>query len=137
MHEFALAEGVISTALDVAEKEGLKRISRIGVAIGELQQIEKELFAQAITEIMPEEHPQLVDVDVDLRIEPARFRCRSCGGEFGFAEAGGELAEEESEAIHFIPELAHTYLRCPVCESPDFEVTTGRGVWIETVEGSE
>jgi hydrogenase nickel incorporation protein HypA/HybF len=137
MHEFALAEGVISTALEVAKKEGLKRISRIGVAIGELQQIERELFAQAITEIMPEAHPQLAGVDVDLRIEPARFCCRSCGREFGFADAGGELAEEESEAIHFIPELAHTYLRCPACKSPDFEVTKGRGVWIETVEGSE
>ena len=137
MHEFALAEGVIATALDVAEKEGLKRISRIGVAIGELQQIERELFSQAITEIMPEGHPQLIDVDIDLRIEPARFCCRSCGREFGFAEVGGELAEEESEAIHFVPELAHTYLRCPACESPDFEVTKGRGVWIETVEGIE
>lgn len=136
MHEFALAEGVVTTALKAAEEEGIKRISRIVVAIGELQQIEKELFFQALTEVMPETYPQLVETDIELRMEPALFRCRACQQEFAFADAESELDEEEAEAIHFIPELAHTYLRCPACSSPDFEVVKGRGVWIETVEGT-
>ena len=135
MHEFALAEGVIATALEAAEKGGIRRIRRIVVTIGELQQIEKELFAQILDEMMPEAYEQLNGVEIELREETAEFQCRVCGERFDFSGAKGELDEEEAEAIHFIPELAHTYLSCPKCGSPDFEVVKGRGVWIEAVEG--
>jgi len=37
MHEWALADAVVTTALKVAENEGLKEISEIIVKIGELQ----------------------------------------------------------------------------------------------------
>jgi len=104
-------------------------------ASAEFSGVPSQLFAQAITEIMPKNYEELADTEIDLRIEAALFRCRSCQREFGFADAGGELAEDESEAIHFIPELAHTYMRCPDCDSPDFEVVKGRGVWIDAVEG--
>jgi len=46
-----------------------------------------------------------------------------------------ELNEDASEAIHFIPEIAHTYIKCPKCRSPDFEVLQGRGVWLESIKG--
>lgn len=136
MHEYALAEGVISTALKVAADGGVRKITRIVVAIGELQQIERELFAQALIEVMPATHEQLADAAIDLRVEPALLRCRVCDRQFGMAEVDGELAGDEAEAVHFIPELAHTYLRCPGCGSPDFAVLSGRGVWLETVEGN-
>jgi len=137
MHEFALAEGVVTTALKAAEEERIKRISRIVVAIGELQQIEKELFFRALTEVIPETHAQLAETDIELRMEPVQFCCRFCQKEFTFAGAESDLNEEEAEVLHFIPELAHTYLRCPACSSPDFEIVKGRGVWIETVEGTD
>ena len=40
-----------------------------------------------------------------------------------------------NEAIHFIPELAHAFLECPSCQSPDFELLQGRGVSIGAIEG--
>jgi hydrogenase nickel incorporation protein HypA/HybF len=43
--------------------------------------------------------------------------------------------ENVQENIHFIPEVAHVYVKCPRCESPDFEVLKGRGVWINKVMG--
>lgn len=135
MHEWALAEGVITTALKAADDEGVGEITRIEVAIGELQQIEKEIFEYALKEVMPEREPRLATVQIDLHTEPARFRCRVCQREFGFPEATQNLSEEEAEAIHFLPEVAHTFLRCPGCDSTDFEVTKGRGVWVNAVEG--
>ena len=42
--------------------------------------------------------------------------------------------EQEREAIHFLPESAHAYLRCPGCGGPDFVLAAGRGVSIEAVE---
>jgi Zn finger protein HypA/HybF involved in hydrogenase expression len=39
------------------------------------------------------------------------------------------------EAIHFIPELSHAFVRCPECGSPDFIILAGRGITLERVEG--
>ncbi|MBL7075500.1 hydrogenase maturation nickel metallochaperone HypA, partial [candidate division KSB1 bacterium] len=44
MHEWALAEAVISTALEVSKKEKLKKITKIKLMMGELQQIDREIF---------------------------------------------------------------------------------------------
>ena len=55
MHEWALAEGVISTAVEEAEREGLVAVERVEVVIGELQRIKKETFEFAIAEVLPED----------------------------------------------------------------------------------
>lgn len=137
MHEWALAEGVITTALKEAEKGGLCRVTRIVVAIGELQQIETDIFRDALRAVMPPSEPRLAAVEIELESEPARFACRVCNREYTIPEACAELDEEKSEAIHFIPELAHAYLACPGCGSVDFEVLSGRGVWINRLEGED
>jgi hydrogenase nickel incorporation protein HypA/HybF len=72
---------------------------------------------------------------VQLEIEPVEFRCRVCAHEYRKADAAGDLSADDWEAIHFVPELAKSYLRCPKCKSPDFEVTAGRGVQIDSIEG--
>ena len=135
MHEWALAEGVIATALKAAEEQNKARITRIAVTLGELQQISCELFAGALKEVLPEADPRLEDTQIDLQIEEALLQCRACGHQFAFADAGDELAEVSDEAIHFVPELAHSFVKCPGCSSPDFAVVKGRGVWIDFIEG--
>jgi hydrogenase nickel incorporation protein HypA/HybF len=135
MHEWALAEGVIVTALDASEKEGLGRIRRIVVRIGELQRIEQEVFRQALEAVKPDSEPRLKATEIVLEIQPARFRCRPCQHRYGLADTGPELDHESLESIHFVPELAHIFMDCPRCHSPDFEVEEGRGVWIESLEG--
>ena len=135
MHELALADAVVRTALQTASKEGITRLTRIVVRIGELQQITTSTFEWALSELMPASEPRLAGARVELEIESARFRCRPCGNEFGLAEVEGPGGERESEAIHFVPELAHGFLACPGCDSPDFEVLRGRGVVLQTIEG--
>ena len=76
MHEWALAEGVIKTALEAGEKEGLRSITRISVKIGELQRIKKDVFENALQTVMPETDPRLAATRITLEIEQARFRCR-------------------------------------------------------------
>ena len=48
MHEWALAESILTAALEAAEKEKLKKITLINVSIGELQQIEQDIFEFSI-----------------------------------------------------------------------------------------
>ena len=70
-----------------------------------------------------------------VQIEPATFRCRACGGAFLLRDAVGAEGDDEREAIHFVPELAHAFMTCPTCRSPDFEIVAGRGVAIEAIDG--
>ena len=46
MHEWALAESILTAAMEAAEKEKLKKITEIKIGIGELQQIEQESVLQ-------------------------------------------------------------------------------------------
>jgi hydrogenase nickel incorporation protein HypA/HybF len=135
VHELALAEAVIHAAVETATQNGLSRLTRIVVQIGELQSIERETFEFALREVIPASEPRVAAMQIDLEIEPARFRCRPCGREFALADTEGPAGEDESEAIHFIPELAHAFVGCPDCDSPDFEVTAGRGVLLRQLEG--
>jgi hydrogenase nickel incorporation protein HypA/HybF len=135
MHELALADAVIRTALVAAKKERIRRILSIDVAVGELQNIERDVFEFALKEIRPTDDPALEGTRITLEIEPARFRCRPCDTRFGLDDTRGPRDDYEAEAIHFIPELAHAYVRCPQCNSPDFEVSQGRGVSIRSIEG--
>ena len=135
MHEWALAEGVLDTVREVARKEGLRRVTRIEVRVGELQSINCELFAGALRHVLPTEHADLGSAAVEVEIEPARFRCRSCDRTYGFQEAAGDADADEIESMHFVPELSRAHLACVACGSPDFEVTSGRGVRLHAVEG--
>jgi len=134
MHEWALAEAVIATAIEESRKGGLKEITKIKLKIGELQQMELEIFKFALDEIAKVHDELLTNVKIEMETEPAIFRCRVCGHEWDFSETG--LSEEEGEAVHFAPEVAHAYVRCPSCKSPDFEVIQGRGVLIQSIKGT-
>ena len=53
MHEWALAEAVIKTATEIAQKEDLKQVNEVTVKIGELQQVERPIFRFALTQLKP------------------------------------------------------------------------------------
>ena len=52
MHEWALAESILTAAVEAAEKEKLKKITEIKIGMGELQQIEQDIFEFALDEII-------------------------------------------------------------------------------------
>jgi len=130
MHEWALAEGVIQTASGIAEEQGLEKITEIVVRIGELQQIEHDILQFALEQLRT---PQTKDAKFTLETVPGKLKCRICGEEWTFNPRG--VGEKESEAIHFIPEVAHVYISCPSCDSPDFQILEGRGVLLASITG--
>jgi len=132
MHEWALAEGVIRTAEKFAEDQGIDEITEVLIKIGELQQVEHEVIEFALDQLRTSRTKSAKFV---IEAVPARFKCRKCSHEWQLN--AGNLDEEKSEAIHFIPEMAHVYLACPNCASPDFEITEGRGVWLAGIQGRE
>ena len=132
MHEWALAEAVISTALQLAEKEGIKEIMEVRIKVGELQQVELDIFEYALSQLKTE---KFKNTKFTIETVQAELKCRVCGHQWLFQKE--QLDEEVREAIHFLPEIAHTYIKCPKCGSPDFEVVQGRGVWLESIKGAK
>ncbi|MBS7614262.1 hydrogenase nickel incorporation protein HypA [Candidatus Bathyarchaeota archaeon] len=132
MHEWALAEAVVSAASEVVEKSGMKKVASINIGLGELQQVDLEIFKFALSQLLS---GRLKDAKIKIRKTRARLKCRVCGCRWLFSKTG--LDKSSREAIHFVPEIAHAFVRCPECNSPDFEVEQGRGVWIENIVGKK
>jgi hydrogenase nickel incorporation protein HypA/HybF len=130
MHEWALAEAVITAAKQVAEKEKLKEVREVTIKIGELQQVEKAILRFALSQLKPASFK-----NAKFRISKAKttLKCRVCGNTWLFSK--NKLDEDTAEAIHFVPEVAHAYIKCPKCGSPDFEISEGRGIWLENIKG--
>jgi hydrogenase nickel incorporation protein HypA/HybF len=137
MHEWALAESILAAAIEAADKEKLKRITDINISIGELQQIEQDIFKFALDNIIEEQGGKLKDVKIKIKIESSHLKCKSCNNTWSFKEMKKKLNEDESEAIHFLPEVAFVHSRCPKCKSPDFEIIKGRGVSITSIKGEK
>ena len=55
MHEWALAESILTTAVEESKKQKMKKITEIKIELGELQQIEKDIFNFALDEILKEQ----------------------------------------------------------------------------------
>jgi len=136
MHEWALVDAIAQAAQAAAETEKLKRVDIVAVVLGELQNIDRAAVKSLFTEIRRGKSPALRCAKISISAEKAVFKCRVCANEFGMT-SGGKLNHQKSEAVHFLPEMAHVYLRCPKCKSADFEVIKGRGIYIKEITGEK
>ncbi len=142
MHEWALAESVIETVKESVRNRGRGRVVSVTLLFGELQAIDEEIFKSGLRYQLESsqsgggeeyEEPVLISPDVfSVETEKASFLCNRCGNEWSF-DSHPDLGDEEREAIHFMPEAAHAYMRCPACGSPDFSVERGRGVLVKSI----
>ncbi len=130
MHEWALAEAVIAAASEIAEKEGLREVTEVRIKVGELQQIERDVLEFALSQLKP---AKFKNAKFSIEVVKAELKCRVCEQKWIFERE--KLDKSTVEAIHFVPEVAHTYIKCPKCSSPDFEILAGRGVWLESIKG--
>jgi hydrogenase nickel incorporation protein HypA/HybF len=130
MHEWALAEAVVRAARQIAEKENLREVREVTIKVGALQQVEEGILRFALSQLKPASFK-----NAEFRIVKASttLRCRVCGRKWLFRKS--HLDADTAEAIHFVPEVVHSYIKCPKCGSPDFEILEGRGVWLENIKG--
>ena len=130
MHEWALAEAILASAKQVAEQEKLIAVSEVTIRVGELQQVEPPILRFALKQLGKD---IFKGVKYHILRAKSTLRCRVCGNTWQYNSK--KLDKSSQEAIHFVPEVAHTYIKCPKCNSPDFEITGGRGVWLEDIKG--
>jgi hydrogenase nickel incorporation protein HypA/HybF len=130
MHEWALAEAVITAARQIAKKEKLREVREVTVKIGELQQVEESILRFALSQLKP---ASFKNAAFSIERSKTKLKCRVCGNTWLFSK--NKLEEDTAEAIHFVPEVAHAYIKCPKCGSPDFEIAEGRGIWLDNITG--
>jgi hydrogenase nickel incorporation protein HypA/HybF len=132
MHEWALAEAILATATEIAQKEKLTQVTEVTIKVGELQQVERDILRFALSQIKSE---CFKNTKFHILKAKSTLKCRVCGTAWQFSRE--KLAKSTVEAIHFVPEVAHTFVKCPKCGSPDFEIASGRGVWLENINGTK
>jgi hydrogenase nickel incorporation protein HypA/HybF len=132
MHEWALAEAILASAKQVAEQEKLKKVTEVTIKVGELQQIEPPILRFALTQLKPE---LFKNTKFHILKAKSTLKCRVCATTWQFNLK--KLDRATAEAIHFVPEASHSFIKCPKCGSPDFEIVTGRGVWLEDIKGAK
>jgi len=131
MHEWALADGILKTAIEFAEQHKAKSIKKVVIVLGELQDVEQEIVEFALKEM--KRNTLAENAEFLFREEEAIFKCRNCGYVWKLKEVEKTLNSEIREDIHFVPEVVHAFLDCPRCGSRDFEVVKGRGVYISEI----
>jgi hydrogenase nickel incorporation protein HypA/HybF len=132
MHEWALAEAVTSSVQKFAENEDFLVVHEVTIRVGELQNVDLEIFEFALTQLRT---PMLKNTLFQIEVLPTELRCRVCKEQWN--PQLNALADDIAESVHFVPEVAHAYMKCPNCGSPDFEVLSGRGVWLQSIRGEK
>lgn len=133
MHEWALAESVVCSVLEFSKKEKLTLVSEINVLLGEMQVIDREAFTFAFREIT-KRNPVIRNAKLNMKPEKTRLECERCGKKWTFS-LEDRLTGNERESVHFLPEISHSYMKCPRCGSRDFSIKKGRGVRIKSIKG--
>ncbi|MBC7194276.1 MAG: hydrogenase nickel incorporation protein HypA [Caldisericia bacterium] len=131
MHEWALAEAIVDSSLKLLQSKGKEKVDNIFIKVGELQNIDLEVFDFAIKELI--KGTPIENSKINYETEEAILKCNNCGTKWKFKDSFSKLNDDEKEAIHFIPETLHIYIRCPNCSSVDFDIEIGRGIYLEDI----
>src|SRR5450759_3527010 len=105
MHEWALAEAILKSATQIAEKENLKEISEVTIKIGELQQVEPQILRSALSQMKTD---IFRNAKFHILKSKSTLKCRVCNTTWQLNLK--ELDKTTAEAIHFVPEVVHTYI---------------------------
>lgn len=130
LHEWALAEAIIGYVNNVLKEKNAGIVRKLVLRIGRLQSIDKEVLLFALNNLAKEYGVNIGEIvmhDEDVVLE-----CRRCHARWTFSPT--QLPEDIREAIHFVPEVVHSFTKCPRCGSRDFDIVSGRGLNIESIE---
>ncbi len=112
MHELAVTQGILSVALEAANRAGARRIDAIDLVIGDLTSIvddSVQFYFDILARGTPAEGAAL-----RFRRVPAEGHCFACRAQF---TVGAALAAA-----------------CPACGSGQLLVTGGREFYVESIE---
>ena len=111
MHEFSIAQSVVALACEEADKAGACRVLKVGLEVGVLSGVVPEslefCFPVACRQTKAE------GAELEIHVESAQARCRSCGAEFAVEDL---------------------IFACPECGAFPVELTSGKNLKVLFVE---
>lgn len=114
MHELGIAQDLFQIVKERAEENNLKKVTKIKICLGVASGIEKGFLEHSfIDHIFPKSIAE--GAMLEIIHEPMETHCKDCGK---------ELNTDEKFT-----------LTCPACGSFNIEITKGKEVYIETIEG--
>ena len=121
MHEAAIAQSIVRTVLDEAEKQGAVRVESVEIEIGELTFLGTEQVEFWVNTSFQDTIAQ--GAKIIFKNVKAQMRCNVCGYE-------GHLNVKEDPAYH----LSLPSFSCPKCKSTKIEITRGREAVIRQIK---
>lgn len=122
MHEWVLAEGLLRIVLQATRG----RVKEIWVKIGELRQLDEEIFRFAFSSLSRGTRAEKAELKI-LTV-PAKGKCPKCSTEFDL----GSLAPSEKELVHFFPSIVGA-LGCTKCGNPRLQLESGKEFVVDSV----
>ena len=114
MHELGVAQDLFRIVEAKAKENNLKVVTKIMVVVGEASGIEEDFLRHSLMDhLMPGTIAEKAELEITK--EPLQARCLSCGIE--------------------IDSQQFSCLRCPKCGDNNLEVTQGKSVYLQTIEG--
>ena len=114
MHELSIAQELFRIVEDKARENNLKAVTKIVVVIGEASGIEEDFLRHSLMDdLMPGSIAEKAELEITR--EALQARCQACGKEIDFQQSYS--------------------LRCPNCGVSNLEVTKGKSIYLQTIEG--
>jgi hydrogenase nickel incorporation protein HypA/HybF len=118
MHELSMADAIIKTVLDVAEKNQAEEILEVTIEIGKLTMINPEQL-KFLLDVLKED-TLLQDSKINIEETNVEIECKSC-------DYKGSTDLDDSD--HYL-----AIVICPQCGERDLKVTAGRECNVKSIK---
>ncbi|MCS7118438.1 MAG: hydrogenase maturation nickel metallochaperone HypA [Archaeoglobaceae archaeon] len=123
MHEWTIAMSVISSVEKWSIEKNMN-VKRIYLSIPSFSMLEVEILLDAFNKLKKES--KICDAELEVRVRDQKFGCRNCKNIFTIDDIKPQLdpimKDHDDYELHELSSLLTTFVKCPKCESRDFEV---------------
>ncbi|KUK74175.1 hydrogenase maturation nickel metallochaperone HypA [Methanobacterium sp. 42_16] len=118
MHELSMAQAIVDTVLDAAEKNNATEVVEVTIEVGMLTMLNPEQLKFLLDVIV--EDTLLADAEIVIEDVPVEIDCRSCDYT-GLANTDG--------SDHYL-----SIVKCPQCDERNVEILTGKECNVKTIK---
>ncbi|AXV36967.1 MAG: hydrogenase maturation nickel metallochaperone HypA [Methanobacteriaceae archaeon] len=118
MHELSMADAMVKTVIEVAEKNDAQEITEVSIELGEMTLLNPEQL-KFMLEVLSED-TLLEGAEIIIDTIPIEIKCHGCG-------YSGKTPSDDLD--HYAP-----ILNCPECESMELEIISGRECNVKSIK---
>jgi hydrogenase nickel incorporation protein HypA/HybF len=118
MHELSMADAMVKTVLDVAEKNDATEVLEVTIEVGKLTMLNPEQLRFLLDVLV--EDTLLADAEINIVELPVELKCNICDYT-GLAEM--------DDSDHYL-----AIVKCPECGERNVEITAGRECNVKNIK---